>query len=412
MKYTKIPNLRLHKVPRAKLVLFRGHKNPHLRRALESLAGECYDPNLREIFVDLRFLYNFLRFLAVTGSSQRAAALAYLRVAEARVVCMMENYDKRLQTNAEERWSDVIGRHLPNVQIVKVQHAQYIQRQPISENRRGILAVWGQFCADWFPQFGRVERTYVVVGALQDSRYRSLIRNVKLRERPGICVVSTVKDTVWWGPPRTERRLGYDALMEYIARYAEETQLPVAVALTVDRTTTNGENQVELERRYFTDRFGPKVFFPDPNKRFGGLIEDSEFDIVEQSNKERFSSYVLTDISTLTVGAASSTLWEAFGRGNRVLSVNLTDNPALDFPIPGRWAMRQPTYEDFAERCTELIAMPIEQYQSLSAEARKYLMFYEESDPPEERLRRFIGDLITSGDPETSSSGFDGGKFQ
>lgn len=323
---------------------------------------------------------------------------------------MMENFDRQLEIGKEERWSDVIYRYLPSIQILKMQHAQYLLRRPICENRRGILAVWGNFCADWFPLFGRVEQTYVVVGALQDSSYRALKSQVNLRERPGLCVVSTVKDAEWWGPPQTERRLGYDALMGYIARYAREKQIPVAVALTVDRYVSEGENQPEIERQYFMDRFGPDVFFPNPWKQFGGLLGDDVNDEISHGNKERYSSYVLSDISTITIGATGSVLWESFGRGNRVLSVNLTDNPAYDFPIPGPWAMRRPSYDAFAARCTELISMPIEQYRFMSADARKYLMFYDPDDPPEERLRRYVEALLRSGDANLALFRLDQGR--
>ena len=407
-----MPAVRWGRVRRAHLVLFRGQKNPHLKRALESLGGESLDPKQREFYVDPRFVFHFLRFLALTRSPQQAVTLAYLRIAKTRVICMMENYDKRLGTTPKLRWSDVLYRYLPGICVVKVQHGQDLQRRPMPANRKGVLAVWGQFSAEWFPKFGRVEQTYVITGALSDSRYRALVRNVRLRKHPGLCVVSTVKDEEWWGPPRTERRLGYEALMDFIARYRCGSQIPVAIALTVDRFVSGGVDQSELERQYFTDRFGTDIFFPDPSLRFGGLAVDEAEDELENNSKERYSSYALTDASTLSVGATGSTLWEAFGRGNRVLAVNLTDNPAFDFPVPGPWSMRQPSFEDFAARCSELISMPIEQYQALSAEARSYLMYYDSCDLPEERLRRYVEAVLQTGDPDKSNALLNHGRIR
>jgi hypothetical protein len=181
----------------------------------------------------------------------------------------------------------------------------------------------------------------------------------------------------------------------------------VSVALTVDRSIQNGEDQARLEREYFVARFGNECFFPDTSRSFGGLVTNEENDAFAESNKMRFSSYVLSDACELTIGATGSTLWESFGRGNRLLAVNLTDDPAFDFPIPGPWAMRQPSYESFSARCDELRNMSEEEYLRLSATARRDLIYHDEGDRPAARLLRLVRLLLQSKSVKTAIEALD-----
>lgn len=385
--------IRFRAVSKSPLVLLRGHKSPHLLRALTQLSPTNFDPKNRVLFLlSWRFLWNFVRFLKLTRRPQQAATLAFLRAADTRVICTMENYDKILEQPLGLRWSSLIRRYLPHIHFVKVQHGQDLRRNPVGAKTGEVLAVWGQFSADWFPTFGRTESHFVVTGALQDSRYRSLVASASIHEKWDYCIVSTVKSQEWWGPVLTTRRSGYEKLMSFVA--ASTGQSTLAIALTVDRFTIDGENQAQLEREYFLNHFGDRCHFPEVEETFGGVFKTEHTLTSPTSHKERFSSYALTDASRVTIGATGSVLWEAFGRGNRILAVNLTDDPAYDFPIPGPWSMRQPSIDQFAERLQWITDLSDDQYFTMSNDAARYLMHYEEEDPPEMRLQRLVASLL------------------
>lgn len=390
--------LRLRGIRRAPLVLLRGHKSPHLRSALSQLSPTNFDPKSRVFYaLSVSFVWNFVRFLNLTRRPQQAATLAFLRAADTRVICTMENYDKVIDQGSGLRWSSLIRRHLPQIHFVKVQHGQDLRRNPIGAKTGEVLAVWGQFSADWFPAFGRTESEFVVTGALQDSRYRSLVADKVISKAWDVCIVSTVKSEEWWGPVVTERRRGYEKLMSFIA--TSTGQSPLAIALTVDRFTIDGENQADLEREYFVNRFGQRCHFPQVEETFGGVFKTEWTPKNPINHKERFSSYAITDASRVTIGATGSVLWEAFARGNRILAVNLTDNPAYDFPIPGPWSMRQPTMSQFAERLQWMMDLSEDQYLTISRTAAQYLMQYDVNDPPELRLQRLVSSLLKNDSP-------------
>ncbi len=381
-------------MPPGELVVWRGSESHHLRDVVMPLSPVVYDPADREIFLTPRFLCSFLGFWMKTQSPQQAATIAFLRLAKTRVICMMENFDIGPLNRDGLRWSRVFRHHLPNVQLLKIQHGLELRRLPHPTSHYGTLAVWGQYSADWYPSFGRDESSFVVVGSLKDSRYRTLRRETPLAGLDAICIVSTVKSDEWWGPARTVRRLGYDALMEYVAKFATDEGQAIAVALTIDRDDNCDSGESDLERNYFTSRLGQDVFFPDVSKRLGGLAEERNDDEGQGSNADRFSTYALTDSCKLTIGAASSVLWEAFGRGNRILAVNLTDDDSLDFGLPGPWFLKQPSFEQFSARCRELMAMTDEEYRDLSEKARQYLMYFNPEDLPEARILQLVRSML------------------
>lgn len=396
--------VRLRRPRVAGLVVWRGAESPDLMDSLATLLPEAYDPAKREMYLVPGFMWNFLCFWRRTRSPQQAAALAFLKSAKTRVVCTMENFDMGPLNQEGLRWSMVFRQHLPGLQLLKIQHGFELRRRPVSEVRFGSLAVWGQYSADWFPRFGRDESNYFVVGALKDSRYRALRTSIKIPSLEAICLISTVKSDEWWGPPTTVRRRGYDALVDYVARFVASEQMQLAVALTIDRTSNDGENQSDLERNYFFERFGAEIIFPDVSKRFGGLLSDEDESDVLGSQNERYSTYVLSDSCRLTIGAASSSLWEAFGRGNRVLAVNLTSEASLDFAIPGIWFLKEPTYEQFANRCRQILSMTDAEYDALSANAREYLMHYNPDDTPEEKIRSLLSKMLDESSTVARSS--------
>jgi hypothetical protein len=56
--------------------------------------------------------------------------------------------------------------------------------------------------------------------------------------------------------------------------------------------------------------------------------------------------------------------------------------------------MRQPSIDQFAERLQWITDLSDDQYFTMSNDAARYLMHYEEEDPPEMRLQRLVASLL------------------
>jgi hypothetical protein len=290
-----------------------------------------------------------------------------------------------------------VSKLVPQTEFISIQHGQELRRFPVDDSmdlKRVTLLCFGQWVADNFPRFGRREHKYVPVGALINSLY--------LQARPAIIprtseltIVSTIKDDSWWGPLIGERRGGYEKLISLVGEYCGAHDRKIRVALTTRRDQNPLVDESAIERKWFEDRLGVQVAFTDPKLLFGGISGTDEERTVPRSVKERFSSYFACDQSEITVGMSSTTLWEAFGRGNKILAVNLTDNLIYDFPVSGIWSMRSPSFEEFSERLSMIIGMEDSDWLRLIAESRDYLMKQDGSLIVADRIRDFVGEVIS-----------------
>jgi hypothetical protein len=185
--------------------------------------------------------------------------------------------------------------------------------------------------------------------------------------------------------------------VKYLKSFLESTGIVPYIALTIDRDQNSEQDESLLERQWFINRLGESLVFSDPKLFFGRMAHSVGQTREPLHVKERYSTYYLCDTSKVTLGMTSSVLWESFGRGNKVLAVNLTDNATFDFPIPGIWSMKQPTYNEFENRLQELLQMSDEQWEQVSREARNHLMTYNPDCPPHvainQEIKRALGQI-------------------
>ena len=392
--------------PKPDLLLVEVQRSPQLWSVCDDLDCEAYP--LTERLIILRFRYVFyLLWFAVRTHRMAALLCARVRSQGIRVVVTMENHDKfnKLDPSHPERNNrrdpnrtlfDDVTKQVPELKVFLIQHGQELRRFSTTRSAKDVtLFCWGDWTARNFPMFGRNEKHFISVGALVDGLYRLIRPSVEVKD-VSICLVSTVKGKSWWGSEIDERRKGYEQLAAYVHRFSTEESRVVNVALTIDRDQY-GVGDAESERKWFLDRLGESIQFTEPSLLFGDQNFTDHGRQTPRYVKERYASYFLSDRAEMTLGMTSSVLWESFGRGNKVLAVNLTDNPIYDFPISGIWSMRQPSYEQFAARMRQLLAMPQHDWLELTREARFDLVAYREDAPPHvlinQHLRKVLDEL-------------------
>jgi surface carbohydrate biosynthesis protein len=152
----------------------------------------------------------------------------------------------------------------------------------------------------------------------------------------------------------------------------------------------------DLLARYCVDRRIRPVFVVQPGKP--EAVHDQE-ELIRESfnanflvagNEDPFSSYDAVMAARVTLGDQSTMLREALGRGKRILSVNMTDDPSLDFPMDGPWLLRRPTYEQFAERMDWIRGMSDAQWAGVIGDAPRRLVNYNPAYP----THVFVKDLV------------------
>ncbi|NCW94758.1 MAG: hypothetical protein EBW79_07245 [Actinobacteria bacterium] len=378
------------------VLLLNAEFTPYLTRELAQFGTCNYLPSSRIVIMRPRFLFWLVIYLMRT--SRFAANLAaFLKSSQIPVLVTMDSLDSQIPTmNHKVSLLEEASKLVPQTDFISIQHGQELRRfsqEGDSKLKRVTLLCFGQWAAENFPKFGRRENKYIPVGALINSLY--------LRARPAdieksceLTVISTIKDEEWWGSIIGERRAGYERLVSFVRQFCIDRMITPLVALTIDRDSNQVLDESIIERQWFIERLGPQLRFTEPSLIFGGLSGLDERGIVPKSPKERFSTYFASDSSVVTIGMSSTALWESFSRGNRILAVNLTNNPIYDFPIEGIWSMRQPTYEDFESRLTTIIQMQDAEWESASRGFREFLITSDATESVTERIRLHVGSAI------------------
>jgi len=399
-------DFRLKYPPRPDALLLEARKSPHVWSVCDGLNVTAYDLHDRVIILRPRYLFALIWY-SLRTTRMAAMLCARVRSQKIQVVFGLENHDKfnyldpnhplrNWRTDTSKTLFDDVSAMIPELRLFSIQHGQELRRFPKNRPKKNVtLLCWGQWTANNFSSFGRNESKFLPVGPLIDGLYRE-IRPATIEKTYPVCLVSTVKGKDWWGDTVGERRGGYEVLVSYLAKFAASRAIPIHVALTIDRDQY-GDGDADAERKWFLDRLGPSIQFTepsvisgDPNVVLAGRREPRYV-------KERYATYFLCDRSQITLGMTSSVLWESFGRGNKVLAVNLTDNPVYDFPIAGPWSMGRPTYDEFEARLSSLLAMSDSEWTALSAAARRELITFDSEDPPHHKIRRLLADAIRCG---------------
>jgi hypothetical protein len=133
-------------------------------------------------------------------------------------------------------------------------------------------------------------------------------------------------------------------------------------------------NNQELIRQWFHQRLGSSISFVESNDEFG--------------------TYKAIDSSKVSIGDVSTSLIEALGRGNKIISLNFSDTELLDLPVHTINRMNKPTYIQFEERYQKLTTMDQSAYVELTASETFNLISYDSRRPTHVAILSFLESAI------------------
>lgn len=347
---------------------------PFLSRVVEPFTVLNYSSEAREIILRPRYL--FWLFIYGLRTSRIAANLAaFVKSHRAPIVLTMDNFDIQLPDSRHDTsLLEEVSRLVKSTKFFLIQHGQELRRfSPSLMRKRVTLLCFGDWVADNFPKFGRREMSYISVGALINGHYEES-RPTTIERKQELCLLSTVKNETWWGEEMGDRRSGYEQLVKFLKQFSETTKIRINVALTVDRDQNPLRDESLLERNWFLDRLGSAISFTEPETRFGASAGEHLREATPRHLKDRFATYFASDCAQVTIGMCSTSLWESFARGNKILAVNSAESEQYNFPISGIWFMRKPSYREFEQRLNEILAMSYEEWHATSKPSREYLV--------------------------------------
>jgi len=122
--------------------------------------------------------------------------------------------------------------------------------------------------------------------------------------------------------------------------------------------------------------------------------------LISPNDDLNFSSYKLVRRSKLSITTSSTMGFEALSAGDRVLFLNLTDNPYYDVPQPhsdSLWSLRGAhlTYEEISSRVDQILRMEKREWQDMIRDQASHFVRDPHSVPPPQEVfwREISSDL-------------------
>jgi surface carbohydrate biosynthesis protein len=232
---------------------------------------------------------------------------------------------------------------------------------------------FGQHEVDQYKAHGAEVIEFHPCGSLKDSYYREIAGESESKSCCDVVLISEGwYDTVYdskYGAAKTS----FDLLCTHLKRYIKEHKINVVVACR------NEQREPAYEREL------------NDLKRILGA------DVTYISNiRNNFVSYRLTDSSNVVLGAASTLILEAFGRGRKVLSINYSGDSNYDFPVDGFWSLSNSGYDEFSKALTYLLTMTASDYKNKAKIEMNYAINYSCQTPMPRALKNFIDKQMTA----------------
>jgi surface carbohydrate biosynthesis protein len=239
--------------------------------------------------------------------------------------------------------------------------------QPI---RHQYFACFGQHEIDMYTEHGAEVSKYFPFGSLRNAYYteKKFAGNMRSYD---ICLVSEAEENLASHYPELE--IAIRKLAGFVSKFCEETGC--SVCITARNNRRDNPKGYEFESIWYQTYMHNKV----------ELIENF---------REEFTTYQQIDSCGISLSLYSTALFEAFGRGQKVLFCNFTGNLNYDLPESGIWSLGNTDYLCFKERLLYLLEMKDCEFVRISEHAAKYVMNYGHNQSPKDFLRLLIHDAV------------------
>ena len=243
------------------------------------------------------------------------------------------------------------------------------------------FACFGEYERDlYLGKGGRVDRFYPV-GSLREAyfrRYRANLAQAIEKERfdYDLCVVAEASPGWDLRYPGFEDAVG--RIAQFAVRLARERGLRLVIAGKRDATPQENRadiHSVDAEVMWYEKYIGKDVR-------------------ITPRVREQFTTYRLISRSRLSLAMVSTALREGLSRGDRALFCNFSGNPLWDFCVDGIWSLKEDSYEAFAGRVMELLALSDEAYAAKTREMVRYVINDDDGNPTHVFLEKLIAEAV------------------
>jgi len=324
----------------------------------------------------VRALPRFAALLTL-GDRDIAWVTAWLRAVGARVVVTSDNHHRFLGKMVERS---------KGFRVITIQSGFQTERDLRSLSGSGqpltydIFLAWGQSDIDRLDAYGVRYNCAIPIGSVLDSIHR---RRHTEDARCDVAVVLMKPRTFAYPdeiPYRSAQKRSRSIVYKYLRQYCESRDLTPVMAL--------------------------RAADADEASRQQGILSDLyQAPFLVSNWQDPFGSYDAVMGAEVSIGDQSSLLVEALGRGRRILSVNMTEDPSLDFPIDGIWRLKKPSFTEFERRLDTIRTMSDTEWKTEVGEVAKKLIASTATAPADVAARHVVETARAGRDLEGSIQG-------
>jgi surface carbohydrate biosynthesis protein len=229
-----------------------------------------------------------------------------------------------------------------------------------------IFFCFGDYDKDRYKKFGHPLESCYPVGSFKMGIYEN---KYKKNTSPiyDISIVSEYRSYIEQNPNELpynllKRQRISSKMHKLLAKYINERQIKSCIILS----GINIEKQIEYFKNFYRDSVEYKINY---NNIFG--------------------SYQTISNSNVVVGFSSTLISEAFGLNKKVLRIDFSDSNDIN-DYEDMILIKNPTYEELAERLNQLMVETYESYLKRTKEYASYVMNYNPELPPHKVIRQTI----------------------
>lgn len=128
------------------------------------------------------------------------------------------------------------------------------------------------------------------------------------------------------------------------------------------------------------------------------FLTENEFNfLISNTTKNKtglFVSHITMFQSNIAIGTISTMLGEYLGLGGKILACNFTKMKVLDYPIKGICFIRNPNFEQFEKKLTNILSVNKKKYFSKLNKSKNYIVAHDKKYSPISLIKKEIMNAI------------------
>lgn len=319
-----------------------------------------------------------------------AKILSELRKIRPAVIVLFEREDTR-------NILPILFRELPESRFISIQSAWYFESAHLhlwwpGDRRRLKILLWGDYQIDLATRQGKDSRGRYAVGSLEAALFSDFfgIDNQSIRESQICLVVKRKFGRADSAPTQqtTERKRITETTLDFVSRFCSDMNLEAVIPADARRSP----DELETDRKWLEGLGVSKTVKFSAERPALSIRRPGWFPLDHPLPKaDNFSALATAATSRLVVGSQNSAvIWQSLSLRFPVLSIGFGKHKFFEFPIPGPWALHNPTYETFASQAHRISELPSHRFSSSEIAETRYLVNQEPENGTISTLRNLV----------------------